>query len=841
MREKLAKIGAFVAVAGMALTGRAVELDLAGEWTLSGSNEVGQAISCPIEVPGDVHSALFKAKLMPDPFWGCNETNVQWVGRHDWTIERTFDVSAELLAHKKIILRLEDCDTFCTVKVNGRIVGRTSDRFQRYDFDVKPFLKAGENTIEGLFESAERIGNASLAKSDRPYRIGNVTWANGQMLVRKPACHAGWDWGPALMLEGFCGTVKLIASEKPRIDYVYTQQDFSDDLSHCKLSVFADMSDGTTVTNRIEIDNPPLWWPNGAGERKFYGYAIDDSGHVIDGRARTPYPPSEASFVKQSGYRGAAPQRRRIGLRKLEVLNERTLSKDGKEELSLVFRINNRRLFMKGANWIPCDAFDVRQTPEKYRNLLESAVAANMNMIRLWGGGQYEKDAFYDLCDELGLLVWHDMMHACAVYPGDDAFLGEIGKELSHQLRRLRDHASIALWCGDNECLNAADWWPDIAAQRDFYRAQWVRRSRMQDEMVKRYDPTRTYWPSSPCCGPGDFGNAMKDDSKGDMHNWDVWHENAPFAQYYRYCPRFCSEFGYQSFPSMEVAETFASRADILAHGPDFEWHQKNKGGNRRIRETMTRYFLPPRDVPSELLLSQFQHGMAMKMAVEAWRAQRPRCMGTLYWQLNDNWPVASWSSIEYGGKWKPLHYLARRFYAPVAVVAQPQIADGKADVTKGRIFALNDTAETVKGTLLVEYWTYDGQIVSSEKKSVALPPDSSTDVGEFARRQETFLVLTLTTANGSYQNDWHFGFYKDMPLADANVEVKVKVEGGKSSVSLVTDKPAFFVWANCRGVRGEFDDNCLTLLPGRPRTIRFQGEMDVNALTVSHLEGLSK
>jgi beta-mannosidase len=658
------------------------------------------------------------------------------------------------------------------------------------------------------------------------------------------------------MTTGFCGPVKLIAHDGPKIDYVYCDQNFNEDFSRCDLTVFADVTEVNgrvhTVTNRIAINNPPLWWPNGAGEQRFYGFTVEVGDEKVT---------------------------RRIGLRKIEIVNTPDVDEAGKKGARMAVKVNGRELFMKGANWIPCDAFEMRQTPERYRDLLESAAAANMNMIRLWGGGQYEKDCFYDICDELGLLVWHDHMFSCAVYPADKAFLSEVEMELSYQLRRLRDHASIALWCGDNECIGALKWFKETDADPEYYKSALIKRHELQDAMVVKYDPARMFWPSSPCAGPGSFADNWKNDSQGDMHNWQVWHNNRPFDAYYAYRPRFCSEFGYQSFPSMEVAETFATREQILSRAPEFEWHQKNPGGNRRIRETMLRYFNPPKDVESELLLSQFQQGMAIKMAVEGWRAQRPRCMGTLYWQLNDNWPVASWSSIEYGGKWKPLHHMARRFFAPVAVVAQPEIKDGKADVTRGAIYALNDTAETVKGELFVEYWTYDGRIVASKKKSVTLPPDSSVAVGDFRSptvnhcSQAAFLVLTLRTPHGESQNDWHFGFYKDMPLAAATVKVDVKgMVGGDGAtvgrvvpnarrrhddmppyredspkmvhqITLSTDKPAFFVWANVRGVCGEFDDNSFTLLPGKPKTIRFMPKQLVapdefrNALSVTRLE----
>lgn len=740
----------------------AAELDLSGEWNLTDGCENTLAAS----VPGGVHDALLAAGRLDDIYWGANETNALWVARRDWTFSRSFSLDDAFLAHREIVLVLEDCDTFATILVNGQEIGKTSNRFRRWTFDVKPFLKAGQNRIEGRFRSPVAVADELREKAGRAYPMVNVLWAKNQAFIRKNACHAGWDWGPEVESIGFCGRTALVASDRPRIEYIHCEQHFNDDLTHCALDVFADLSDGSTVTNRIEIDNPPLWWPNGEGPQNFYTFTVDVNGERIT---------------------------RRIGLRKLEVLNERDAI-----GLSLVFRVNNRRIFAKGANWIPCDALERRQTPERYRDLLESAAAANMNMVRVWGGGQYEKDVFYETCDELGLLVWHDMMCACAVYPADERFLGEIEAELSHQLRRLKDHASIALWCGDNECLGATRWFPETTAEPEFYRAAWMKRSRLQGELVAKFDPQRTYWPSSPCCGPGDFGNAWKDDSKGDMHQWDVWHENYPFERYYDYKPRFCSEFGYQSFPSPEVAATFSDGA-----GADFEWHQKNEGGNDRIRSTMLRYFGAPKDFESELLLSQFSQALAIKTAVEAWRGSMPRCMGTLYWQLNDNWPVASWSSLEYGGKWKPLHYVAKRFFAKDAVFANPD----------GSFTAIRDNKIAPDATIAAEYRAYDGRIVAKDSAGAK------------------FAVISC----GAATNVVHFGRLRDMPLEDA--KISVSIDG--ANVTLATDKPAFFVWANVRGVKGEFDDNCITLLPGRPRTLRFSRDIDKERFSVVSLAGL--
>ena len=817
-------------------------LDLSGQWRLDGTNEKGAALSCAAAVPGDVHSALFAAGLMQDPYWGRNERDVQWVAKHEWAFSREFEVADGFLAHSSVILRLEDCDTFATVFVNGAKVGETHDRFRRWDFDVRGALRPGRNDIRLVFASAWRIGDEMAAASPRPYPMSMNTWFNNGAFIRKPACHRGWDWGLAQMTTGPCGAVELIASDGDRIDYVYCDQEFNDDLSHCTLRVHAILETGEDITNTLEIDNPPLWWPNGQGEQKFFNYAVPVGSDVVKGR---------------------------VGLRKIE------LDTAGG---AVCFKVNNRAVFMKGANWIPCDAFDTRQTPERYRNLLESARAANMNMVRLWGGGQFEKDAFYDLCDELGLLVWHDFMFSCALYPANDAFLADVRAETEHQVRRLRDHACVALWCGDNECIGAARGWYGntiSAADRKTYIDECKRRFEVQEEVVSRCDPSRKFWPSSPCAGSADFDHdGWHADGKGDMHIWAVWHENKPFGHYRSFRPRFCSEFGFQSFPSREVAETFchlppaglASSAPTglapgapaglapgapagLAPGApapgsssasagaplseDFEWHQKNDGGNERIRKTTERLFRPPRDIDEMLYLSQVQQACAIKTAVETWRTLRPYCMGTLFWQLNDLWPVSSWSSLEYGGKWKHLHHHARRFFAPVAIVAKPS-----EDGASLEFWGINDTAETVAAEASIRTLGFDGTAFGAEAIDATLPPGSAVLIatrplsayGSEEERKARFLSLAL----GEARNDWFFAPFKESPVAEA--KIKAEVSGG--SVTLSTDKPAFFVWLELPGVKGEFSDNSFTLLPGEKRTVEFSEAqvIDPAKLSVSSL-----
>ena len=781
----------------------AAEIDLAGEWRLSGADEHGAAIECAVAVPGDVHSALLGAKLIPDPFWGCNETNVQWVGKCDWTLTREFDVPADFLAAKSIILRLDDVDTFAIVRVNGEVAGETCNRFRRWEFDVKRLLKPGRNTISGEFRSAWNEAESEAAKSPRQYPC----YSNGDLAtishIRKPQCHGGWDWGITQMTAGFCGETRLVATDDFRIDYIYSDQAFDEDFSRCALTVFAEITEAdgakAVVTNRFVVEKPRLWWPNGMGAQEFHEVVLDVRGRKLP---------------------------KRIALRKIEMVNEADAGheRDGKT-LSCYFRVNGHPVFAKGANWIPCDAFDNRQTPERYRDLLSSAAAANINMIRLWGGGQYEKDVFYDLCDELGLMVWHDFMFACANYPGG-VFLDNVREEVVHQVKRLRDHACIALWCGDNECR--ATWrgsWPCVKADTNHYHGVYMERIGMLRSLVASHDPARTFWPGSPCNGPDDDMTGDCVPSRGDIHYWGVWHGGQPFRSFGEVTPRFCSEFGFQSYPSRETCLSFCRPEDMSLDSPVFDHHQKNKGGNKRIRDTMRRYFREPADFNGVLYLSQVQQALAIKTAVELWRARRPACMGALYWQLNDNWPVSSWSSIEYGGRWKQLHYHAKRFFANVAVLP----TENPWNARQYELAVANDGPEDVTAELTVEPWLFGGKAPRKDapddqclRRTVTVP---SGGVERFGSRwgDHGFYVIRFAGA----ENVWFSAPFKDCDLAPAKVEiggVRETVSAGRRTfeVEVATDYPAFFVWLSAPGVRGEFSDNSFTLLPGRPRTIAF-------------------
>jgi beta-mannosidase len=812
-------------------------IDLAGTWLLS---DAQGGNSCSLTLPGDVHSALLAAGIIPDPFVGFNEELVQWVGERDWVATRAVQVGPSLLAAPAIYLNADVVDTFCSILVNGQEAGRCGNHFRRWRFEVKPLLLAGANTIELRFKSPRAEMRERAARL--AYPIPAMHNANGPKfphynLVRKPMCHAGWDWGIPVQSLGVLGAFGLHAVAQARIEYVSTVQEHLP--GRVRLCVTAELSapaagatelrveiDGrcarvplqlvpgaNTATAVVDIDNPRLWWPSGQGDQPLYDLSVSAGGETV---------------------------KKRLGLRIMEVINAPDAT--GRP---LTVRVNGRDIFCKGANWIPTDALPARQA-EHYEQLIKSAKAAHMNMLRVWGGGQFEADRFYELCDEHGILIWHDFMFACALYPADAEFLAEVAAETTHQVKRLRNHACIALWCGDNECIGALNGYPEARANRDRYLVDWVRLDDVRGKAARAADPTRSYWPSSPCAGPGDFSDTWHKDAFGDMHYWSVWHEGKSFDAYYAVKPRFCSEFGYQSFNSLESVRGYCPPEDRNITAPTMEYHQRNDGGNRRINEMFSRYFRMPQGFEETLYLSQVQQALAIKTAVEYWRTLRPQCMGTLYWQLNDIWPVASWASIEYGGRWKQLHHQARRFFQPVAAMVH-QRQDGEAGEIV-EVWALNDTPEEAEIAVELALWGFDGAPGRTEALRARLAAGSAQRLGRWkvdyfcaddAARRNTFLQVTLTGTVGgkdvTHANTHVFTEYKRCSLAEAQVSAKVE----RSTLTLRTDKPAFYVWASCPGA-GEFDDNSITLLPGRERTLTLRdlcgAALPVQDISVMHL-----
>lgn len=772
-------------------------LDLTGPWHLS--DETGQH-TAPMTLPGDGISALRDAGVIPDPYWGRNEYDLRWIAERDWLLTRTFQATG-----RNMTLVLSMLDTVVDVSLNGQTVLHADSMFRTHRVDVSDALILGENVITLLFRSAPReaLRRAQVQPFPVPFQADNCPIPHGNML-RKAECDFGWDWNIALAPFGLYGDVRLEPAGPRIADVIVTQTHDAGGVDVSVTTQTEGVEDGTQIqvmlcsvegtatvhagrsTVALRIENPDLWWPSGQGAQVLHELIVS-LGDICASR--------------------------QIGLRDVQLVTTPDPAGTG-----FAMHINARPVFMKGANWIPADAMGSAITPEVCRDLLQSAVDANMNMIRVWGGGRYEPDWFYDLCDAFGLLVWHDFMFACHLYPASDDFLADVAVEVREQVARLNHHACIALWCGDNELLGALTWYEESRKDRDLYLVAYDRLNRTIEQALKDTAPGAIWWPSSPSPGPMSFSGGWHDDRSGDMHFWSVWHEGRDFDHYRDVAPRFCSEFGFQSYPSMDVIRRFADPADFNIAAPVMESHQKNAGGNARIAETMFRYFRFPVGFENFVYLSQVQQALAIKTAVTHWRGLKPHCMGTLYWQLNDTWPVCSWSSLDHGGGWKLLHHAARRFYADVTVVAVP--ADHGTELR-----VVNDRPDGASLRLEASAATPSGCVRAIETTALTAPPDKAVralSIPTGAIGEHEILVFDWSVDDGPLQTD-HFAPrpYKSYPLEPACIATDVIRQGGTWTITLRADRLALFVAVEA-DQPGRFSDNGFDMVPGRPVIIRF-------------------
>lgn len=772
-------------------------LDLSGLWHLS--DETGQ-YSAPMTLPGDGITSLHEAGVIPDPYWGQNEYDLRWISERDWLLSRTFQAT-----ERKMTLVLSMLDTIVDVSLNGRTVLNADSMFRTYRVDVSDAVILGENVITLHFHSAPRA--AKMRADDQPFPVPfqaeNCPIPHGNML-RKPECDFGWDWNIALAPFGLYGDIRL-EPHGLRIAGIIVAQDHNDkgvtvsadiltegaeDGTHVRVSICGVDASASVVSGKavvsIHLEAPALWWPAGQGDQALHTLTV-----VVGGLTAV----------------------RRIGLRSVELVT--SMDEVGR---GFALHVNGRPVFMKGANWIPADALGSAIAPDMCRDLLQSAVDANMNMIRVWGGGRYELDWFYDLCDEMGLLVWHDFMFACHLYPATDAFLAEIDAEVREQVARLNQHACIALWCGDNELVGALNWYEESRKDRDRYLVAYDRLNRTIETALKGTAPHAIWWPSSPSPGPMNFGDAWHDDRMGDMHFWSVWHEGRDFDHYRDVAPRFCSEFGFQSYPSMDVIRRFADPADFNIAAPVMESHQKNAGGNARIAETMFRYFRFPVGFENFVYLSQVQQALAIKTAVTHWRSLKPHCMGVLYWQLNDTWPVCSWSSLDHGGGWKLLHHAARRFYADVTVSAVP--AEDGVDLR-----VVNDRPEAVPVVIEAFAVSMGGRMRAVGRTSILAGTQeavSALAVPQAALNDDEILMFDWVAEGGPRQSD-HFAArpYKTYALEPARIAIDVSRQDDQDTLILTATGLALFVALEA-DQPGRFSDNGFDLLPGRSVIVHF-------------------
>ena len=798
-------------------------MKLDGQWSLT---RISEGSVLPMTVPGDIMSALICAGTIPDPYYDRNELDLQWIGREEWEISRDIEVPAAFLQRERVFLEFEVLDTIADVRVNGELLGSSSNMFRAFRVDAKRLLKPGKNRISVLIRSPERAAQAAAAilPYPIPHSIFPVTSPN-RNLIRKAQCMAGWDWGPCLMTGGIYDGACLVSVDGPRIDYVTTRIKAEGGSWRVSVTAWLDSPAACTTELRAElagvtasataplpagassaklellVKGVELWWPAGYGAQPLYELKVSA---------------------------GSDNRTKRIGFRELEVVSE-----EDAEGRSMVFRVNGRDVFCKGANWIPADALPSRWTRQRTDDLLGSAILANMNCIRVWGGGRYESDDFYELCDEKGLLVWQDCMFSCALYPSDPAFLAEVAAEIRHQVLRMMDHPSLALWCGNNETLGALGWYAESKKNPMRYIVDYDRLYEgTVGRIVRELDPDRAWWPTSPCGGPSDFSDNWHGDRRGDMHFWSVWHEGKSFSEYLTVTPRFCSEFGFQSYPNSATVATYAPEGERNVTSPTMEHHQRHNRGNTIIMETMARYFRMPAGQRETLYLSQVQQAMAIKTAVEYWRSLRPVCMGALYWQLNDVWPVSSWSSLDYDGSWKLLHFEARRFFESLHLCLITK--DGSI-----RAVAINDGLDAFSGRLTLKLRRLDGREAGDYSIDVSIKAESSTELrvleiaGLPCKPDEAFLEarLELKAAGGRAETRSALAFLtepKRCSFPDPILEARVDAGRAGPVLVLQCQRPAFYVapevdwYGDASGVAGRFEDSGFHLMPGEERRLAF-------------------
>lgn len=808
------------------------ELNKQWEMAESGSDQWVSAT-----VPGSVHTDLLDNGLIEDPFYRLNEHDLQWIDKADWEYRTFFRVSDDLLRKEKIELRFPGIDTYGEVYLNDSLVLKTDNMFREWSVECSDVLKRGKNHLRVVLRSPVMTG---IEKYDRlPYTIpvsGNDLAEIGKVpgnkkvsiFTRKAGYHFGWDWGPRLVTSGIWKSVYLEGWNEGRLkDLQIVQHELTDQKAMMKGVVeldAGDLEDGELVLMvndevkarrkinadnitlfaeiPFEIESPELWWPNGMGDQPLYNirvllYSTEKEVHTIA---------------------------ERIGLRTIELV-----TRPDEHGNTFHFVVNGRPVFMKGANYIPQDSFLDRVTPEKYEHVVQSAVDANMNMLRVWGGGIYEKDIFYDLCDEKGILVWQDFMFACSMYPGDSLFLENVKQEAIDNVSRLRNHPSIALWCGNNENLSAWFRWgwrervieeqgPEVAdilwkAYRDIFH-------HILPEVIKEEDGDRYYWASSSSAAMGKPDNL----TQGDLHYWGVWWGREPFSSFRENTGRFMSEYGFQSFPEMKTIREYATQEDWDIYSEVMKSHQRSSIGNETIELYMKRDYRETVDFPSFIYVGQILQGEGIRRAIELHRVQMPYCMGSLYWQIDDCWPVASWSGMDYYGRWKAQHYMAREAFKNVIIVPE----------TRGNrtiLSVVSDVPDAFSGHLQAKIIDFRGEVLWEKSVKTEVPGGASTLLMEFDHerlgfnKNQVFLLASLIRDNETVDEaNWYYSAPKTLELI--RPEVKMKSErgtGGTFSITLESDVLVKNIFLQAPETNGFFSDNYFDMIPGRAYEVTFE------------------
>ena len=832
-------------------------------WHLTSPN---QEQELPAVVPGTVHTDLLANKIIVDPFWGTHEADLQWIDKQPWVYKTTFEVEAQELAHDHIILQFQGLDTYATIYLNEVEIGYTDHYFIAHEFVVKSILVEGANDLKIVFDAPIQRGLALLAEhgyslpadNDQAQRGGLAAQEQVSVFTRKPGYHYGWDWGPRLVPTGIHQPVQLIGWNKARLLDLHIKQcqiTDKDALMEGTFEVeaiaatYLDIQlfiNGTIIQERnfqlnrginkitipFTIEDPKLWWTHDLG----VPYLYDVEGHI-----------SWAGKTLDT-------KKHRIGIRTIKLVQAPDAT-----GTSFHFELNGLPLFAKGANYIPNDVFLPRVTHQKYDWILESALNAHMNMLRVWGGGFYENQYFYERCDELGILVWQDFMFACSMYPGHEAFLNQVSQEATYQIKRLRNHSCIALWCGNNEM--------DMAWQTHDPNGGWGWKQRYDEAQIKtisadydqlfhhllpglvaKLDHTRFYWPSSPYYKEGAHASDNTLD-EGDTHYWGVWHGQQPFDAFERHVSRFVSEYGFQSFPALETVKQYALPQDWDIESAVMRAHQRSGIGNLRIRSYMELYFHVPDDFAHFLYVSQLLQAMGIGRAIEVHRLARPHCMGSLYWQLNDCWPVTSWSSMDYYGRWKALHYKARAAFAPCMIGYHERDHELQLSI-------VSDKLGPIQGIISITYMDFYGELIDyhsfpATAAAMGVTPLQSIQLDTLHKantKESSFLHLKFHNLDEVFtQRVLFLADPKALKLpANKKLDIEVIHEFPNYRIKLLSPVLLKDVYLNFEGVSGWFSNNYFDLLPNEATQVSFKPQHenvelelhDLQVITLNDLKG---
>lgn len=761
------------------------------------------------EVPGTIHTDLYANHLIEEPFFGDNEKDLQWIENINWDYTTFFDVSSSELKHHTIDLQFNGLDTYTSVFLNGKLILEANNMFRVWKVPVKNFLQEGKNILEVKFKSAVKLGKEEAKK------ITYTLPGDEKIFTRKAQYQYGWDWGPRFVTAGIWKDISLNFWNEAKIEKIaQSQLELNDEKAIIEFNVEIEASRLSTIQLKIndsikkyklkkgknqvvlkyEIKKPKLWWSNGLGEANLYPFTIE----IFQNKSKL-----EARKLN-------------IGLRTIELVQT-------KDEVgaSFYFKLNGIPVFMKGANYIPEDSFLPRVSDSITKRRIKDAVDANMNMIRVWGGGVYASDCFYEECDKNGILVWQDFMFACAMYPGNEAFLNNVKQEVIDNVNRLQNHPSLAIWCGNNE---SDEGWKNWGWQKQYKYSEadstkiWNDYEQLFHQLIPETLDSllpknkSIYWPSSPSIGWGRKESMLQ----GDSHYWGVWWGKQPFEIYEKKVGRFMSEYGFQGMPSLEVFKTIANTEELNFKSEAVKNHQKHPTGYETIDEYMKRDFHVPNGFENYIYVSQLLQAQGMKTAIEAHRRAKPYCMGTLYWQLNDCWPVTSWSSIDYYGNWKAFHYQVKKSYENLIISVQEEDESYK-------VYLVNDNLEKRVGNLRIKHLDFNGKIISEIKLERDIEPNSSQVYYTISKKEieedvlrNSLLSIEFTSEKENVNSNFYFVKSKDLALTKPTISIK-RIDD--LTIEITSDVLAKNVYLSSKE-KVFFSDNFMDILPQKVYTI---------------------